>query len=52
MGFVLDLTMPDRADALVLLEEWVDSINLRKHMLAVEAVVRHYARMMGGDEET
>ena len=47
----MDLTMPDRADALVLLEEWVDSINLRKHMLAVEAAVRHYARMMGGDEE-
>ena len=44
--------MPDRADALALVEQWVGSVNLRKHMLAVEAAVRHYARMRGGDEET
>ena len=44
--------MPDRAEALKLLEEWVDNEALRKHMLAVEAAVRHYARLRGGDEET
>ena len=44
--------MPDRADALALLHEWVENENLRKHMLAVEAAVRHYARLRGGDEET
>ena len=44
--------MPDRADALALLEEWVESENLRRHMLAVEAAVRHYARLRGSDEET
>ena len=48
----LELTMPDRADALVLVEQWVGNVNLRKHMFAVEAAVRHYARMRGGDEET
>ena len=44
--------MPDRADALALVEQWVTNVNLRKHMLAVEAAVRHYARLWGGDEET
>ncbi len=44
--------MPHRTDALALLHEWVASENLRKHMLAVEAAVRHYARMRGRDEET
>ena len=43
--------MPHRTDALVLLHEWVASENLRKHMLAVEAAVRHYARTRGRDEE-
>ncbi|HSR41474.1 MAG TPA: HD domain-containing protein, partial [Longimicrobiales bacterium] len=36
--------MPDRADAVALLEEWVDNENLRKHMFGVEACVRRYAR--------
>jgi len=36
--------MPDRADAVALLEEWVDNENLRKHMYGVEACVRRYAR--------
>jgi putative nucleotidyltransferase with HDIG domain len=36
---------------LALLEEWVDHPGLRTHMLAVEAAVRHYARMRGADEE-
>lgn len=43
--------MPDRTDAVALLEEWVENEGLRKHMYAVEAAVRHYARMRGEDEE-
>ena len=43
--------MPDRNDAVALLEEWVESEALRKHMYAVEAAVRHYARKMGEDED-
>jgi putative nucleotidyltransferase with HDIG domain len=41
--------MPDRADALRLLHEWVENDGLRKHMLAVEASVRHYAGLRGAD---
>lgn len=44
--------MPDRAHALSLLHEWVENEGLRKHMLAVEAAVRAYARERGADEET
>lgn len=44
--------MPSRDEAVALLEQWVDNENLRKHMLAVEAAVRHYARLRGADEET
>lgn len=43
--------MPDRNDAVALLEEWVDNEGLRKHMYAVEAAVRYYARMRGEDED-
>jgi putative nucleotidyltransferase with HDIG domain len=43
--------MPGRQDALLLLRQWVENENLRKHMLAVEAAVRHYARLRGRDEE-
>jgi putative nucleotidyltransferase with HDIG domain len=43
--------MPDRRDALALLEEWVENDGLRKHMLAVEAAVRHYATLRGGDAD-
>jgi putative nucleotidyltransferase with HDIG domain len=43
--------MPDRNDALRLLESWVANEGLRKHMLAVEAAVRHYAKLRGGDPE-
>jgi putative nucleotidyltransferase with HDIG domain len=43
--------MPDRADAVALLEEWVENPNLRRHMYCVEAAVRHYARMKGEDED-
>ena len=43
--------MPDRSDAVALLEEWVENDGLRKHMYAVEAAVRHYARVRGEDQE-
>ncbi|MCH7565982.1 MAG: HD domain-containing protein [Gemmatimonadetes bacterium] len=43
--------MPDRAEALALLESWVENKGLRRHMLAVEAAVRHYARMHDEDED-
>jgi predicted hydrolase (HD superfamily) len=43
--------MPDRSDAVALLEEWVENEALRRHMYAVEAAVRHYARLRGADEE-
>ncbi len=43
--------MHTRTDAVRLLEEWVASAALRKHMYAVEAAVRHYARLMDEDEE-
>jgi len=36
--------MPDRGDAVELLEEWVENVNLRKHMYGVEGCVRRYAR--------
>ena len=44
--------MPNREDALALLDAWVESPGLRKHMLAVEAAVRHYARLRDADEDT
>ncbi len=44
--------MPDRNHALALLGEWVENEGLRSHMRAVEAAVRHYARLKGADEET
>ncbi|MDE3004441.1 MAG: HD domain-containing protein [Gemmatimonadota bacterium] len=43
--------MPDRSDAVALLEDWVENDGLRKHMYSVEAAVRHYARMRGEDED-
>jgi putative nucleotidyltransferase with HDIG domain len=44
--------MPTRAEAWELVCEWTESDSLRKHMLAVEAAVRAYARKFGADEET
>ena len=43
--------MPARDHAWKLLCEYTASESLRKHMLAVEACVRAYARKSGGDEE-
>jgi predicted hydrolase (HD superfamily) len=45
------IDMPDRSEAVALLEEWVENEGLRKHMYSVEAAVRHYARMRGEDED-
>jgi putative nucleotidyltransferase with HDIG domain len=44
--------MPTREEAWTLLCEFTQSESLRKHMLAVEACVRAYARKNGADEET
>jgi putative nucleotidyltransferase with HDIG domain len=41
----------NREEAWALVKEYTLSENLRKHMLAVEAAVRGYARMWGEDEE-
>lgn len=43
--------MPTRDETVQLLEEWVENENLRKHMYAVEAAVRSYAREQGADED-
>ena len=40
-----------RSASVELLEKWVENVGLRKHMLAVEAAVRFYARMYGKDED-
>jgi putative nucleotidyltransferase with HDIG domain len=43
--------MPTRADANILMTTHVQNENLRKHMYAVEAAMRFYARKYGEDEE-
>lgn len=40
-----------REEAWAIVEEFTDGENLRRHMLAVEAGMRGYARMFGEDEE-
>jgi putative nucleotidyltransferase with HDIG domain len=41
----------NRQQAWELVCEWVQNPNLRKHLLAVEAAMRAYARRFGEDEE-
>ena len=41
----------NREDAWKLVTEWTQADSLRKHMLAVEAGMRAYARRFGADEE-
>src|ERR1044071_592402 len=41
----------DRNSALTLMHEYTESLSLRRHMLAVEAAMRAYARKFGEDEE-
>jgi putative nucleotidyltransferase with HDIG domain len=45
------MTEVSRDDAWQLVTEWVESDSLRKHLLAVEASMRAYARKWGDDEE-
>ncbi len=44
-------TLPARADALALMEQWTPSDSLRKHMLSVEGAMRAYAAQFGEDVE-
>jgi putative nucleotidyltransferase with HDIG domain len=44
--------MPTREEAWALVREWIESDSLRKHVLAVEAAVRAYARRFDEDEQT
>ncbi len=41
----------NRDDALAIVNQYVKNPNLIKHMLAVEAAMRFYARKLGEDEE-
>jgi putative nucleotidyltransferase with HDIG domain len=46
------MPLPARDEALALVHEYTQSDSLRKHMLAVEAAMRAYARRFGEDEES
>ena len=40
-----------REDAWALLTEYTETVALRRHALTVEAVMRHFARLAGEDED-
>lgn len=42
--------IPSRESTLALMHDWVESESLRRHMYAVEAAMRAYARKLGADE--
>ncbi|MFP4509630.1 MAG: hydrolase [Spirochaetaceae bacterium] len=46
-----DAHIPDRSEALTLMQSHIQDENLRRHCLAVEAVMRHFAGESGEDEE-
>ena len=43
--------LPTREQAVALLHEWIQNVNLRKHCYAVEAAMRAYATQYGEDPE-
>ena len=45
------MPIPSRSAVLELMHAWVQSESLRRHMYAVEAAMRAYARKFGEDEE-
>ena len=47
----IHMSVLSRPVALSLMHDWVDSESLRRHMYAVEAAMRAYARKSGADEE-
>jgi putative nucleotidyltransferase with HDIG domain len=50
-GDTMEATTPTRQQAFELLKEFNQTDSLIKHALAVEAVMRHFARKRGEDEE-
>ncbi len=47
----METPLPSREEALALLREYNRSESLLKHARAVEAVMRHFARLRGADED-
>ncbi|KXK26959.1 MAG: hypothetical protein TR69_WS6001000983 [candidate division WS6 bacterium OLB20] len=49
--YYTSLMIPTREQAHSILENWVENINLRKHMYCVEAAMRAYAEKYGEDAD-